>query len=63
MTKYYYGISTGETGAYGVGDIVVGESWIYDESGGGYEVAGEPCYNVLIIENGELNYVDTKLTI
>ena len=60
MTKFY-GVSTGETGAYGVGDIVVGESWSYDAMfNGGMIVNSEPCYNVFTIKDGEVEYVDLK---
>ena len=60
----YYGVSTGSTGQHGIGDIVTGSSWSYEENGGGYLVDGEPCYNVFTVKNGNVEYVDlpTELT-
>lgn len=53
----YYGISTGETGQCGVGDLVEGESWSKD-SDGTYIVSGEPCHSVITIINGKIEYAD-----
>jgi len=61
MSKTYYGISTGETGEYGVGDLVESDRWDYEENGGGYVVDGEPCFNVITIDEdsyGQIRYVN-----
>lgn len=60
MIVRYYGVSTGETGNYGVGDLVVGDGYNHDDGNGGYLVDGEPCYNVFIISNGKVKYVDLE---
>lgn len=46
----YYGISTGTTGNYGVGDMVESDS--YSMTSDGPVVDGEPCFYVFIIVNG-----------
>lgn len=56
----FYGIATGDTGNYGVGDIVVGTSWTRDENTGTLEVDGEPCYNVFTHELNGIRYVEEE---
>lgn len=58
----YYGISTGETGQYGVGDLVPGSSYTYEELGEGYGVYyvnGEPCHHVITIVDDKIEYADS----
>lgn len=54
--KFYYGCSTGETGQYGVGDVVRGTQWTKTDDG--YELDGEPVYNVWFIKDDHIEYVD-----
>jgi hypothetical protein len=44
-----YGVSRGETGEYGIGDIVKGES--LEEIDGELFIDGEPVYNVFTADN------------
>ena len=55
----YYGISTGESGEYGVGDLVVGTNWSKCEVNGNYIVDGESCFNVVRVDGNEIAYVNT----
>ena len=52
--KDVFGSSTGETGGYGVGDIVQGKisDVVFDEDGGGV-LKGEPCHSIFIIRQSE----------
>jgi hypothetical protein len=52
QSMIYYGVSTGESGQYGVGDIVEGSSWqkvLY-----GYEINDEPVFQVFTIVDNKL---------
>lgn len=62
MTKFY-GVSTGETGQYGIGDIVVGDNWcsedgeLYMEFNDG--APREPVYNIFILNEFDgVEYLD-----
>ena len=48
----YYGISTGDTGQYGVGDIVEGSSYVIEADGMG-ELDGEPVFYIFIIKDNK----------
>lgn len=50
----YYGVSRGETGEYGIGDLVTGSD--YEEIDGEFFIDGEPVYNVFTADN--LNYIN-----
>ena len=52
----YFGSSTGETGEYGVGDLVKGHNW--KKTPDGYEIDDEPVYNVWVIKDNDLEYID-----
>ena len=45
----YYGVSRGETGDYGIGDIVKGET--IENNDGDLSIDGEPVYNVFTADN------------
>lgn len=57
MDNKFYGPSTGETGQYGVGDIVEGTT-ITTDPDGGYLLDGEPVYNIFIVKNGTVEYIE-----
>ncbi len=50
----YYGVSRGDTGQYGIGDLVSGDS--YEDKDGELFIDGEPVYNVFTADN--LNYIN-----
>jgi hypothetical protein len=50
----YYGVSRGDTGDYGIGDLVRGDS--YEDINGELFIDGEPVYNVFTADN--LNYIN-----
>ncbi len=49
----YYGVSRGETGDYGIGDLVTGDS--FEDRDGELLIDGEPVYNIFTADN--LNYI------
>lgn len=51
--KVFYGVSTGDTGEYGVGDIFSGSEVTEDEDGC-ILLDGEPVLNVFKIVDGEV---------
>lgn len=54
----YYGVSRGDTGEYGIGDIVVGLVITTDVDNGGKCLDGEPVYHIFkISDSGEIEYV------
>lgn len=48
----YYGVSRGETGEYGIGDLVSGES--FEDINGELSIDGEPVYNIFTADNLQL---------
>jgi hypothetical protein len=52
----FYGASTGETGQYGVGDIVEGTSYTLT-SDGNLEIDGEPVFQVFTIADNKLEHI------
>lgn len=59
MTKPVFGPSTGETGQYGVGEIVKStiDKVSYDGDFDCFMIDGEPVYEVYEIENGDIRLV------
>ena len=56
----YFGASTGETGQYGIGEIVSGVVVNWElENGipGDYTIDGEPVFLVFRIESDEVTYL------
>lgn len=51
-----FGVSTGDTGDYGIGDIVMG-SVVAELEDGTVTLDGEPVYNIFVINNEELKYL------
>lgn len=49
-----FGISRGETGQFGIGDMVVGTEEKVVQHRDEIELDGEPVYYVFAIENGEV---------
>jgi hypothetical protein len=53
----YYGVSRGESGNYGIGDVVESNTYSNDSETNTICVGDEEVYCVFIIENGEIKYV------
>jgi hypothetical protein len=55
--RMYYGVSRGESGYYGIGDIVEGISYSTDSDTGIICIGDEDVYNVFYIENNTIVYI------
>lgn len=56
-----FGVSTGETGQYGVGDLVMGEkSDVTSDGDVGWLISGEPVYGVYEVVDGKPELCDVR---
>ncbi len=66
MSKRYFGVSTGETGEYGVGEIVEGKKEDVeindpmDETKWEKTIHGVPVFNILVVEDGGIEWADVR---